>query len=196
MNKTVYLVRHCEYQNPENINPGNDIIVPLTEEGVKRMQKEARYFIDKSIQKIYSSPVQRAIDTSNIVKNIIDLDIKIDERLRENEMPLHEGMKWGAIAKDNNNKSIFVNSRHIEAGGETYKEVLMRMKSIISEVEDRSILVSHGDPLAIIIASLLELKIDISEYMSKQMDYPPRGSITVIELDNNLKLNRLDKVNY
>lgn len=56
MNK-VYFVRHAK----PDFSVKDDLIRPLTEEGIKDSKKVTEFLMDKNITKIYSSPYKRAL---------------------------------------------------------------------------------------------------------------------------------------
>ena len=61
----IYLLRHCEYVNPNNIMPGR-LPVELSEEGLNQAKRLRKYFMDKDIGMIYSSAVRRCKQTAEI----------------------------------------------------------------------------------------------------------------------------------
>ncbi|MBL7159755.1 histidine phosphatase family protein, partial [Candidatus Microgenomates bacterium] len=49
---TIYLVRHCEYENPRRVVPGRLPGFPLSAEGKENAKLLANYFKDKKIAAI------------------------------------------------------------------------------------------------------------------------------------------------
>lgn len=76
-----YLVRHAQ---KESI-PGDP---SLTKTGIKQAKATVRYFKVKHIDKIYSGPLKRTLQTADIIAKELNLEIQIDQRLRER-------MNWG-----------------------------------------------------------------------------------------------------
>ena len=60
-----YLVRHAQYANPRQIMP--DRLVVLSKTGIAEAQQLARFFANKDIEMIYSSPVKCCQQTSQII---------------------------------------------------------------------------------------------------------------------------------
>lgn len=76
-----YLLRHAQKER----TPGDP---PLTKVGIQQAEVTADYFKNKNIQKIYSSPLKRTLQTAAIITKELSLDVKTDQRLRER-------MNWG-----------------------------------------------------------------------------------------------------
>jgi len=56
---------------------------PLTSKGVEQVRKLASRLKGLNINKIYSSDIKRAMQTTEIINKELNLDIKVDKRLRE-----------------------------------------------------------------------------------------------------------------
>jgi len=74
--KKIYLVRHGKRESYTE-----DTL--LSELGVKQAELTGKYFKDKKINQIYASPMPRTQQTAKIISEILNLDIKTDDRLRE-----------------------------------------------------------------------------------------------------------------
>jgi broad specificity phosphatase PhoE len=61
---TIYLVRHCEVENPDGILYGFLPNFGLSAKGKLQAQALGRYFSDKPVAKLYVSPLQRAQETA------------------------------------------------------------------------------------------------------------------------------------
>lgn len=75
----IYLLRHCDYENPRQILPGR-LPLELSESGKKRASQLKEIFKDKSISKIYSSEVLRCKQTAEIIADG-KIPIIFDKRL-------------------------------------------------------------------------------------------------------------------
>jgi len=61
---TIYLVRHCEVENPDGILYGFLPNFGLSARGKLQAQALGRYFSDKPVAQLYVSPLQRAQETA------------------------------------------------------------------------------------------------------------------------------------
>lgn len=140
----LYVVRHGEVPSNvcEIVSGRND--EKLTENGIEQAQKMKEKLQNIKFDRVYSSPVYRAFQTSSIVapkENII-----IDERLTERDPGTMIGKPRKLIDKD------IWNSLEIDItkeGGETLKAELKRVKEFLLEkqIEDDNktiLIVTHN----------------------------------------------------
>ena len=81
----LYLFRHGETDwNKENkMQSRADNL--LNSKGLEQAKITAQILKDKNIEHIYSSPLKRAIQTADALKNIANIDIEIIEDLAESD---------------------------------------------------------------------------------------------------------------
>lgn len=72
----IYLVQHGDKERVPG-DPG------LTELGRAQAAVTARWLQDRGLHALYSSPLRRALETAEPISHASDLDIQIDDRLRE-----------------------------------------------------------------------------------------------------------------
>lgn len=68
----LHLVRHCDVRNPDGVLYGHLPNFPLSEKGVKQAHALGRYFAGTKVRQIYSSPLERARQTSEIIASYLD----------------------------------------------------------------------------------------------------------------------------
>lgn len=184
----IYLIRHAEKEKLK-FDP------PITKLGEEQAQKTAEYFKDIQIDKIYSSPLKRTIQTSEIISKYLKRDFEINDLLRER-------FNWGDIKDQTHSeflemwkKSSLVRNWQPPEGfssngaGERLEKFFESIgKNNISKV----IVVSHGGIIADFLRSTFENKIlnEILPDFSKYYEFLiPFSSITIIEKKNsNYKL--------
>ncbi len=123
---------------------------------MRRQRKLATWLAHRGIDRIVSSPAERAIDTVRPFATLAGLEIEIDPRLVERRMPRYptyetflEGVRAAmedrALRPDN---------------GETGLEVTARAWPALIDALDRdnavSVLASHGQPIAHLLRELDE----------------------------------------
>lgn len=141
--KTLYFVRHAKAG-------GQEVSAALTEDGVEQAAKLVGFFETKPIEKIYSSPFKRAIDTIQPLANFKSLKVEIDDRLSERVLS-------GVLLEDwqEKLKQSFDDFDLELEGGESHSAGMKRAVSIIEEVlasnDDHIILVSHGNLTTLLI---------------------------------------------
>ena len=145
MNKKIYIVRHChaEGQNPE---------AQLTEVGQKQALELMRFFSNKQIDRIISSPYIRAFKTIEPLAEKLELIVEEDSRLVERTLSSENMPDWYEKLRET------FNDENLKfAGGETSKEAKNRAACVISDVESsesrQCIIVTHGNLMSLLLRS-------------------------------------------
>lgn len=149
---TYYTLRHGEAEhNIQNVaSDSNNTPSHLTETGKKEVKKSAEQLKSKKIDLVFVSPLLRTQETSEILKNVLNLSsdkIITDERLREVQTGF-DGMSIGQYrAKTFDEK--FSNTYN---SGETLTELKNRIGDFIYDIDtkysDKNIvIISHEYPI-------------------------------------------------
>jgi probable phosphoglycerate mutase len=161
-------MRHGEADNNvKRILVGRNLESHLTSQGKLQVEDTAKYLKEISIDKVYVSPVTRAIETAEITCNLLGLEYQIDERLFEIELGKLVGMNYEEILDKHENlflKFYSGDQQMLESFGvESFSMVKERIKHILDEVieihHDKNVLfISHLDPIKAAISLLLDLQ--------------------------------------
>ncbi|MEK6832144.1 MAG: histidine phosphatase family protein, partial [Thermoproteota archaeon] len=101
---SIIFLRHGQAKNNiERILTGRTPGVPLTEEGINQAEKAAKFLEHMNISAIYSSPIERARHTAEIVGKHNSLDVTIDDRLIELDMGKFTGVPYDEIFTSHGN---------------------------------------------------------------------------------------------
>lgn len=187
----IYFVRHGEtVWNTLKIFQGRSNS-PLTELGVEQAKKLSQYLKDIDFKKVYSSPQDRALQTTKLLLGDKNMEITTIDEFQEINMGKVEGIPREEFEKNYpieyhnfwNNALEYNPSAY---NGESYEEILHRVKlgleKLIIENNDGNILViSHGVTLKAIFNVINEKGID---EFSKQ-PVPENTSTTIVEYDSN-----------
>lgn len=187
----IYFVRHGEtVWNTLKIFQGRSNS-PLTEVGVEQAKKLSQYLKDIDFKKVYSSPQDRALQTTKLLLGDKNMEITTIDEFQEINMGKVEGIPREEFEKNYpieyhnfwNNALDYNPSAY---NGESYEEILHRVKlgleKLIIENNDGNILViSHGVTLKAIFNVINEKGID---EFSKQ-PVPENTSTTIVEYDSN-----------
>lgn len=171
---TLYLIRHATYSNPRGILPGR-LPVELSAEGIEEAKRLRKYFVDKTIERIYSSAVLRCKQTAEIISSG-KIPLEYDQRLLETHSA-YQGY-WVDDVR------FFYGVRN-ELGGESYQDVQNRLAEFYRmthfENGKKYIICSHGDPLYFLYKYLTQQQLqpehNTSEKVTSPRDYPQMGSI-------------------
>ena len=188
MNTVIYLTRHG--QTLWNIEKrlqgrGNS---PLTGEGIERAKELRDRIKDIHIDVIYSSPIERALTTANIIKGDKSIEVITDDGLMEMCFGDYEGKITDEVMKENPNWDISLimkgNTELTAPNGENLAEVRDRvarsMNKIIEENRGKTILiVAHGITLKAIMYYFKDEEVN-SEVMGQ-------ATLTKVNVDENNK---------
>src|SRR6266700_7514412 len=99
MQTTIYLIRHGEVKNPDNIIYARLPKFDLSANGKKQAEQAAEFLKDKHIEAIYSSPLERAKQTAEIIQKELDLpEIYFSDQILEVRTS-YEGKKFSSLDK-------------------------------------------------------------------------------------------------
>ena len=156
LNNTYFFMRHGQtiYQKEKrgiNYKSEENLSLPLTDEGMQMAKESAEKLKSENINIIFSSPYLRTKQTAEITAKILDIEnINYDERLVDIDL----GEFMGRPSEESK-KFYFGSTKSFDnrpKGGESWNDVLTRVKSFLTELEekykDKNILiVSHADPI-------------------------------------------------
>lgn len=163
----ILFLRHGQAKNNvERILAGRSKGFPLTDVGVQQARNIGEFLRPFNISKIYSSPIERAEQTANIVASKVGLDCIIDERLTEIEMGSFSGMHYDEMFSKYGNVFLKFYQGHpiVETNGiETFASVKKRILDMVSHCSQKYnnetiLLVTHMDPIKSMISTILQPK--------------------------------------
>jgi len=162
----IIFLRHGQAKNnTDRILAGRTEGIPLTETGVKQAEHTAEFLQHMNISAIYSSPIQRAKHTAEIVGKHNSLDVTIDERLIELDMGKFTGMPYDEIFNSHGNVFMKFYNGELEIahnGVETFSDVKKRVLGIVDHVienhpDENVVLVTHMDPIKAMLSTIVDL---------------------------------------
>ncbi len=174
--KRLVLVRHGEttWNLERRLQGASD--VPLTAEGRAQALRLARRLASEHFDAAYSSDLQRAWITAQLIAAESDLALHADERLREPSKGVWEGKTWDEIvARYPDQVAAYQQDREQPpAGGEKLSSIVARVSALLDDLRARHpnsecvLLVAHGQTLRVLIC--VALGIDPERFLSFHMD--------------------------
>lgn len=164
----VIFMRHGQAEN--NVSRtlvGRHIESHLTSQGRQQVADAAKQLKSIPIDKVYVSPVIRAMETAQIVCETLGMDYEVDERLYEIELGKLVGMNYEEVTTKYGDLFLRFYAEHDPVldsfGVEPFAAVKQRVKSLLDDAlkkhEDSNVLmVTHLDPIKAALATLLDLK--------------------------------------
>ncbi len=159
-------LRHGQAQNnTARVLAGRAPGVSLTKAGIEQANEIGKFLKSFDVSHIYTSPIERAKTTAEIVGRHLGLPTTIDERLFELEMGKFSGMEYDKLFAKHGNvflKFYQGDPTIAENGVETFPQVKKRVLDLVDFVckkhQDRNVLfVTHMDPIKAMISNILNL---------------------------------------
>jgi probable phosphoglycerate mutase len=170
LRKMIIFLRHGQAENnTKKILAGRSPGVNLTEVGIQQAEQAGKMLESLNISAIYSSPIDRALQTAEIVGKHCDLEISIDDRLIELDMGKFTKMPYDEIFAKHGNVFLkfYEGSEEVsENGVETFSKVQKRVLDMADFIinkhkNENVVLVTHMDPIKAMIGKVLKLRSDV-----------------------------------
>jgi probable phosphoglycerate mutase len=184
----IYITRHGKtiWNTEKRLQGRKDS--PLVEEGKQNAKALKQYIKDIPFDCVYSSPTARSYDTAKL---ITDLPIVKDNRLIEMNFGIFEGERIKDVLEKH--YDIYNNMwNHPERfdripEGESYDEVLMRIKSFLDDLKQKNynnvLIVTHGMLFINMIAYMK--KLERKDYVTINQRVIDGCSLTLFIEENN-----------
>ena len=162
----IIFLRHAQAENnTKRILAGRTEGVPLTKTGIEQAEQIAKYLAPIDISAIYSSPIERAKHTAEIVAKNSSLEVVLDERLTEINMGKFTRMnyddmfaKYGNIFLKFYENDPVISEHEVETFPNVQKRVLDMVDHVLKEHNNENvILVTHMDPIKSMLAKVMNL---------------------------------------
>ncbi len=182
-----FVMRHGEAENNvlKILSSDQKKEFHLTEKGKDQVKKIAEIFKGEKFDYIFTSPLVRTMETSNLFKKESEssAQIIVDERLREMGMGDFEGKEVSLFRSLFKNKEEEFKKRPDSV--ESFNDVKKRMMDFLYEIESKYknkkiLIVSHGDPI-------VSINVAVNNFSAEQAvkfleeNYPHKGQIKKLE---------------
>ena len=144
----IFLFRHGKVRNPDEVLYGCLPNFHLSKEDRADVRKTSKYLKNENIKKIYSSPMERAQETSLIIAEVLNLskkNIKIINDLTEANVMNWEGRKLTDFQNSEHRKNPRVTT-DVEGMESSGCRVVNFLKEVV-KFNENIVVVSHGDPI-------------------------------------------------
>ena len=163
----IIFLRHAQAENnTKRILAGRTDGVPLTKTGIQQAEQISEYLKPLDISAIYSSPIERAKHTAEIVTKNSAIDVELDDRLTEIDMGKFTRMnyddmfaKYGNIFLKFYENDPVIAEHEVETFPSVQKRILDMVDHVIKKHKNENvILVTHMDPIKSMLANVMDLK--------------------------------------
>jgi broad specificity phosphatase PhoE len=161
---TVHLVRHGEVANPKGVIYGRLPGYHLSDRGRSQAGRAAERLRDAGVGAVWTSPLERAQETAQIIAEPHDLEVVADARLVESDTTF-EGATRSIV-------SFLRSPRHWwgfrnplrPSWGESFSEIGARMVSAVHDAVDQAgggevVIVSHQTPVRVARLALAQRRV-------------------------------------
>ena len=166
----IIFLRHGQAENnTKKILAGRTPGINLTEQGREQAEQAGEMIKSLNISAIYSSPIDRAMQTAEIVGKHCNVKPISDDRLIELDMGKFTMVPYNEIFEKHGNVFLKFYEGILEIshnGVESFSEVQKRVFDIVDFVknehkDENVVLVTHMDPIKAMIGKVLSLKPEI-----------------------------------
>ena len=166
----IIFLRHGQAENnTKKILAGRSPNVNLTQTGLEQAEQAGEMLKSLNISAIYTSPIDRALQTAQIVSKHCGLEVVTDDRLIELDMGKFTMMPYNEIFEKHGNVflkfyqgSDEVSENEVETFSQVQKRVTEMVDSILNKHKDENVvLVTHMDPIKAMIGKVLDLKPEV-----------------------------------
>ena len=125
--------------------PATDELIDLSDEGRRQAEALGRHLAGLPEEGrptvVVSSPYRRAVATAEHAVGVLGVDVLLDERLRERELGIFDGVTWYGIKADHPEESDRRDRvgkfYYRPPGGESWADVILRIRSLLVELQAR-----------------------------------------------------------
>ncbi len=180
----IYLIRHGEKEDSCNHE-----LVKLTEKGLRQAERTGMLLEGHSIERIYSSNMIRAIQTSEAINRYINAEIEIVPELREIHMGICETEGWNSLERKypeymkefNRHETDMRYPPDGECGRDVWERVEGFLDRLVTTEYKRVALVTHGGVIKVMLAGIMGLEQQKRFYFGSPLK---NCSITIIKYDH------------
>jgi probable phosphoglycerate mutase len=182
---TLLLIRHGENDYlAKNRMPGRIPGIHLNGRGQEQAAELARTLSILPIKAIYSSPLERAVETAEPLAQTLGLGIQLCPDLTDTDVGEWEGRSWKVLSHTRLWKVVQQTPSQFQfPGGETFvqaqERVVRSLDAVTSAHADELIaVIFHADPIKLAIAHYLGLLLDNFQRLTAHT-----GSVTILKID-------------
>ena len=182
---TLLLIRHGENDYlKRNKIPGRLPGIHLNTRGRQQAAELARTLSPLPIKALYSSPLERAVETAEPLSQSLGLEIQLRPDLTDTDVGAWEGRSWKVLGRTRLWKVIQETPSQFQfPGGETFVQTQLRIVRTLDAIarahtDELIAVVFHADPIKMAVAHYLGLPLDNFQQLTAHT-----GSVTILKMD-------------
>jgi probable phosphoglycerate mutase len=193
----LYLVRHGQSLFNAERRIQGQFDVRLSPFGERQSLALAAAFRSLPVDAIYASPLSRAMQTAEPIAAALDLKVQTDDRLKEINAGIFQGVPWAEIEKESPDAAARWREQDpdfVIPGGESRRALGERGRAALEAIHAtghrQAVVVAHGGVLAAALKSLLEIPIETNPFSFYN------ASISKLSWDRRNKLLTLNQLDH
>jgi broad specificity phosphatase PhoE len=183
---TLHLIRHGEVYNPDHVVYADLPGFGLSPLGVTQARAAAEHLGGATVDAVVSSPLQRAVETTEPIADALGLQVTTDERLTEWRL----GERWAGVVWEDlperfpgELEAYLADPVALDFAPESIIEVAERFAAVVSGLDTAhpggaAILISHQDPI-----QAARLSLTGRDLATLQEDKPAHASVITLRRD-------------
>ncbi len=191
--RKLYVMHHAPIAKRKGEIVGCRTDKGLSEYGIEVAKRQAERLrrmlgttaLEKVTSTILSSPLKRALHTSEIIAERCDLEIQTDERLKAQNFGVLDGMTFEEVERDEELRLNLwdyipphLRDMHRTPGGESNKEMVDRVNGFKTDILSRDqtmrpFIITHGTVIDAMIASVDHRRLDEIEGQNRKYEGRP-----------------------
>jgi broad specificity phosphatase PhoE len=190
----LYCIRHGETVSNAVKRIQGQSESPLSALGLRQCQTVATALRELPIDKIYSSPLRRALDSAQCIADALALSVEVEPTLMEINAGIFQGLTWDEIDGKFPVEAKKWRSHDPDfriPNGESRRDLMQRAHQAFVSIRERGgnhvVVVSHGGLLGAALKALLEIPAHRNPFALQN------GSISRIEWRQEAKLLSLNE---
>ena len=184
MARFVHLVRHGEVHNPENVVYDSLPGFGLSQRGVLQARAAARFLGSQPVIAVWSSPLQRALETAAPIAERCGIPVSVEPNLTEwSLLSRWAGHRWDDLENDYPGElaAYLASPEAVPNAQETLAGLAQRMTAAIASITGRYevgdvVIVSHQDPI-----QAARLSLTGRQLSGLHTDKPEHGSVITLQ---------------
>jgi broad specificity phosphatase PhoE len=181
---TLLLIRHGENDYLKNNKmPGRLAGIHLNTIGIRQAEELAKTLKILPIKAIYSSPLERAIETATPLALSLGMGIQIRTDLTDTDVGEWEGRSWKSLSRTRLWQVVQTSPSQFQfPAGETFIQIQERVVKSLDAIVDAHpegivVVVFHADPIKLAIAHYIGLSLDHFQCLTAHT-----GSVTILKM--------------
>ena len=171
----LFLLRHTEVKYKDVCYGFSDM--PLADSFEFQKNEVLNHLKSYSFSKMITSPLSRCYRLASFLSEKLNLELTQDELLKELNFGNWENQKWSDIDKAEIDLWFADFTNNSTPGGESYSDLLRRVKSYLFQKEcDTILLVTHGGVIRALLSEAMQLS--LKHAFNLNIDY---GALSLIE---------------